>query len=238
MNENTLIRFENVVLGYEGQPVIEGLNFEVKKGDYLCVLGQNGSGKSTTMKAILGFLGPMSGKIAREGVLKKNAIGYLPQQQPAQSDFPASVYEVVLSGCQGKRIFSPFYTRSDKELAKKNMELMKISHLKNRSFRELSGGQKQRALLARALCATEDLILLDEPTAGLDPVATEELYELINKLNKEEGVAVIMISHDPVHAVKAASHILHLGRVMLYSGPASEYDRERVLALEKGGITK
>lgn len=235
MNEQTLIQFENVVLGYEGQPVIEGLDFEVKRGEYLCVLGQNGSGKSTTMKAILGFLSPMSGKITRGGTLKKNAIGYLPQQQPAQSDFPASVYEVVLSGCQGKRMFAPFYTKSDKALAGKNMELMRIDHLKNRSFKELSGGQRQKALLARALCATEELILLDEPTAGLDPAATEELYELISKLNREEGVAVIMISHDPVHAKKAASHILHLGRRMLYSGPAAEYDREAVLAQEKGG---
>lgn len=236
MSEQALITFENVVLGYEGQPVIEGLSFEVKKGDYLCVLGQNGSGKSTAMKAILGFLTPMSGKIERTGHLKKNAIGYLPQQQPAQSDFPASVYEVVLSGCQGKRRFSPFYTRSDKALAKKNMELMKIAHLKNRSFKELSGGQKQRALLARALCAAEELILLDEPTAGLDPVATEELYGLISKLNQEQGVSVIMISHDPVHAMKSSSHILHLGKEMLYYGTSAEYDRETVLAKERGGV--
>ncbi len=233
MNEQTLIRFENVTLGYEGMPVIEGLDFSIEKGQYLCVLGQNGSGKSTMMKSLLGFLSPMVGKIERAPGLKKNAIGYLPQQQPGQADFPASVKEVVLSGCQGKRRFMPFYTKADKALAEKNIELMKITHLKDRSFKELSGGQKQRALLARALCAAEDLILLDEPTAGLDPVVTEELYGLIDDLNKKEGMAVIMISHDPEKAMQYATHILHLGRRMLYFGATEGYDREAVLAKER-----
>ncbi|MBQ7848047.1 MAG: metal ABC transporter ATP-binding protein [Clostridia bacterium] len=233
MEHKVLISFEDVTLGYEGQPVIEGLNFTIEKGEYLCVLGQNGSGKSTMMKALLGFLSPMTGKIQRAPYLKKNAIGYLPQQQPSQADFPASVKEVVLSGCQAKKRFCPFYTKSDKELAARNMELMNITHLKDRSFRELSGGQKQRALLARALCAAEDLILLDEPTAGLDPVVTQELYALIERLNKEYGMTVIMISHDLTNTMQSATHILHLGRRMLYHGTVDAYDREKILSEER-----
>ncbi len=227
----SLISFENITLGYEGKPVIEGLNFVVNKGDYVCVLGQNGSGKSTMMKALLGFLTPMSGKIVKN--IRKNAIGYLPQQQPSQADFPASVKEVVLSGCQGKRIFAPFYTKADKALAARNMELMNITHLASHSFKELSGGQKQRVLLARSLCAAEDLILLDEPAAGLDPSVTAELYELVKQINRQ-GMTVIMISHDLAQSMNSASHILHLGRTMLYYGPVSEYQREDILRKERG----
>ena len=222
-----LVRFDNVTLGYEGQPVITGLDFAVEKGDYICVLGQNGSGKSTMMKALLGFLSPMSGKVEKN--LPPNAIGYLPQQQPGQADFPASVWEVVLSGCQGKRAFSPFYTKSDKTLAKKTMELMNIVHLSSHSFRDLSGGQKQRVLLARTLCAATELILLDEPTAGLDPEVTAELYELVRHINREKGMTVVMISHDISCAMQSASHILHLDHRMLYFGPIKDYDRGTVL---------
>ena len=225
--DKPLVGFENVTLGYEGQPVITGLQFTVNRGDYICVLGQNGSGKSTTMKALLGFLSPMSGKIEKN--IRKNAIGYLPQQQPAQADFPASVWEVVLSGCQGRHRFSPFYTSEDRALAEKNMALMNITHLSSRSFRELSGGQKQRALLARTLCAAEDMILLDEPAAGLDPEVTKELYELVEHINRKEGMTVVMISHDLSHALDSATHVLHLDHCMLYFGPTDEYDRCTVM---------
>ena len=213
----SLVRFENVTLGYEGQPVITDLNFSFEKGDYICVLGQNGSGKSTMMKALLGFLSPMSGKIQKN--FAKNTIGYLPQQQPSQADFPASVNEVVLSGCQGKSAFSFFYTEKERELAKTNMELLDVLDLQNRSFKELSGGQKQRVLLARTLCAAKDLILLDEPTAGLDPKVTAELYELVRFINREKKMTVVMISHDPDCALQSATHILHLDHRMLYFGP-------------------
>ena len=218
---STLIRFENVTLGYEGQPVIKDLNFEVNEGDYLCVIGENGSGKSTMMKALLGFLTPMSGTIYKDKKLK-NAIGYLPQQQPSQADFPASVKEVVLSGCQGRKKIFSFYSAADRKLAERNIEKMNIQHLKNRSFRELSGGQKQRALLARAMCAAEDLMLLDEPVSGLDPTATVDLYKTIEQLNRD-GMTVIMITHDIGHVTDAASHVLKLGHTMLFFGTAEEY---------------
>ena len=226
---STLIRFENVTLGYEGQPVIKDLNFEVKTGDYLCVIGENGSGKSTMMKALLGFLAPMSGSIEKDKSLK-NAIGYLPQQQPSQADFPASVFEVVLSGCQGKKKTFSFYNAADKRLASQNIEKMNISHLKNRSFKELSGGQKQRTLLARAMCAAENLMLLDEPVSGLDPSATAELYKTIEQLNKD-GMTIIMITHDIGHVSAAASHVLKLGQTMQFFGPVEEYEKDT----SKGG---
>ena len=227
----SLISFEKVTLGYEGQPVVENLDFSVNAGDYLCVLGQNGSGKTTMMKALLGLLPPMSGKIIKNTA--NNAVGYLPQQQPSQADFPAGVWEVVLSGCQGKHRFSPFYSKEDKELATENMELLSISHLANRSFRELSGGQKQRVLLARTLCAAKDLLLLDEPATGLDPVVTAELYELVHTINRTQNVTVIMISHDVEQAMRSATHILHLSHQMLYFGKACEYDRNAILAKER-----
>lgn len=225
--DKPIVGFENVTLGYEGQPVITGLQFAVNRGDYLCVLGQNGSGKSTMMKALLGFLSPMSGKIVKN--IRKNAIGYLPQQQPSQADFPASVWEVVLSGCQGRHRFSPFYSAKDRALAEKNIALMNITHLSAHSFRELSGGQKQRVLLARTLCAAEDMILLDEPAAGLDPEVTKELYDLVERINREEGMTVVMISHDLSYAMGSATHILHLDHRMLYFGSADAYDRAAVM---------
>ena len=228
----SLIRFENVTLGYDGQPVVRNLTFEVGKGDYLCVMGQNGSGKSTMMKALLGFLSPMSGVIKKDPKLK-NAIGYLPQQQPAQSDFPASVREVVLSGCQNRKGFFPFYNAKDRALAEEKMELLGIADLSERSFKELSGGQKQRALLARALCAANGLLLLDEPTAALDPAAAEELYGVVKDLQKR-GMTVIMISHDPDRAMLDATHVLHLGQEMLFFGKTEDYDRGAILQKERG----
>lgn len=217
-----LIRFENVTLGYEGQSVIKGLTFEIHKGDYLCVVGHNGSGKSTMIKALLGFIAPMSGKIIKDKKLK-NSIGYLPQQQPSQADFPASVKEVVLSGCQGKKKFFSFYNAADKALAQSAMEKMNIAHLARYSFKELSGGQKQRTLLARALCAAEDLILFDEPATGLDPIVTKELYETISSLNRA-GMTVIMVSHDLDHALPCASHVLQLDQTMRYFGSRAAFD--------------
>ena len=222
-----LLEVQNVTLGYEGNAVVSGLDFVVNKGDYLCILGQNGSGKTTLMKAMLGFLQPMDGKILRH--MPPNAIGYLPQQQQGQQDFPASVWEVVLSGCQSGRRFLPFYSRSERELAQKNMELMNISHLASHSFRVLSGGQRQRVLLARSLCAAKQMLLLDEPVTGLDPEVTEELYSLVSKINREQNMTVVMISHDVAKASEYASHILHLDHRMLYFGSAAAYNRDAVI---------
>ena len=211
----TQLTCSDLALGYEGRAVLSGLSFSVNEGDYLCIVGENGSGKSTLMKTILGLMKPLSGKIEWGEGLRENEIGYLPQQTAVQRDFPATVWEIVLSGCQSRTGRRPFYSKDEKNLARKNMEKMGISGFARRCYRELSGGQQQRVLLARALCATQKILLLDEPVTGLDPKVTAEMYELIAGLNRE-GVTVIMISHDITAAVQSASHILHVGHEIFF----------------------
>ncbi len=216
-----LITASDVSLGYDNHSIVKELNFEVNSGNYLCIVGENGSGKSTLMKTLLGLRSPLSGQIHFGDGLKANEIGYLPQQTVIQKDFPATVREIVLSGCQGRCGLRPFYKRQEKELADKNIERMGITGLKNRPYRELSGGQQQRVLLARALCATQKVLLLDEPVAGLDPNVTAGMYALIEKFNME-GITIIMISHDISAAIRYASHILHIGD-RLFFGSKEEY---------------
>lgn len=200
---------ENVSLGYDNKTILNNLSFSVNSGDYLCIVGENGSGKSTLMKTILGLNKPMSGEIFFGDNMKKGDIGYLPQQTDVQKNFPASVREIVLSGCQSRAGLRPFYNKHEKEMASDAMKRMRIEEFSKRCYRELSGGQQQRVLLARALCATQKMLLLDEPVSGLDPKVTAEMYELISGLNKE-GITIIMISHDIDVAIREASHILHI----------------------------
>lgn len=228
---------QNLTVGYDGRTVLQGLNFEVNPGDYLCILGENGSGKSTLMKTILGLQAPISGTILTGDGLRKNEIGYLPQQTQAQKDFPASVREIVLSGCQGRCGRRPFYSKEEKRLAEENIGKMGIGSLTKRCYRELSGGQQQRVLLARALCATRKMLLLDEPVSGLDPRVTAEMYGLIETLNREEGITVMMISHDISAALKYASHILHIGDSVFF-GTKADYlqsPQGKVFDSGKGG---
>lgn len=228
----------DVTLGYEGNVVTQGLNFSVNSGDYLCIVGENGAGKSTLIKALLGLKNPMSGSITTGDGLKPTEIGYLPQQTTVQRDFPASVKEIVFSGLLNKSGFRPFYSKEQKEFAKKQMEKMNIHDLEKRCYRELSGGQQQRVLLARALCATGKMLLLDEPVAGLDPAVKIEMYELIRRLNEEDGITVIMVSHDIAAAVKYASHILHIGHTPLFFGTKEDYllsDTGKVFIGKYGG---
>ena len=231
---------QDLCVGYDGKAVLQDLNFAVFSGDYLCIVGENGSGKSTLMKTILGLQQPVRGRILTLDGLRKNEIGYLPQQTQVQKDFPASVREIVLSGCQGRCGSRPFYNKEEKQLALDAMDKMQITQLARRCYRELSGGQQQRVLLARALCATRKMLLLDEPVSGLDPKVTAEMYALIEKLNREDGITVIMISHDIAAAVKYASHILHIGDAVFF-GTRAEYLRSpqgRLFAAEKGGGTQ
>ena len=211
----------SLTLGYDGKTVLEGLDFSVNSGDYLCIIGENGSGKTTLMKAILRLHSLMEGSIVMENGFQSAGIGYLPQQTVVQKDFPASVWEIVLSGCLNRCGLRPYYNHKEKQLARSNMEKMGISHLSGRCYRELSGGQQQRVLLARALCAAGKMLLLDEPVSGLDPKVTAEMYGLIRKLN-EEGITILMISHDISAAVKYASHILHIGNPHFF-GTRDEY---------------
>ena len=202
---------KNLTLGYDNRAIQEDLNFSISAGDYLCIVGENGSGKSTLMKTLLHLQSPISGTIELGDGLKKNEIGYLPQQTLVQRDFPASVKEIVLSGCQSRCGFRPFYNKEEKRIARKAMEKMMIQDLADHCYRELSGGQQQRVLLARALCAAQKILLLDEPVSGLDPRVTAEMYQLIRDLNKKDGITIIMISHDIAAAIKYVTHILHIG---------------------------
>ena len=217
----TMLTVRDLSFGYDSHAIISNLNFTVNAGDYLCIVGENGSGKTTLMKTLLGLRKPISGEIIPGDGLRHNEIGYLPQQTVVQKDFPASVREIVLSGCQGRCGLRPFYNKAEKQLAEENMKRMGISDLAGSCYRELSGGQQQRVLLARALCATRKILLLDEPVSGLDPKVTSEMYEVIRTLNLE-GVTIIMISHDIAAAVKYASHILHIGSHVFF-GTRDQY---------------
>lgn len=190
-----LIEFKNVCLGYDGKVVLDNINFSIKKGDFLTIVGPNGSGKSTLIKGLLGLLPPMKGKITYPNI-KKNFIGYMPQITKVDGNFPASVYEIVLSGCLNRLGNKPFYGKKEKELVIKNLDVLKILDLKNKKFSELSGGQRQKVLLARCLCSTSKLLILDEPSNNLDYNSKLEIYDLIKQLNKEEKITVILITHD------------------------------------------
>ena len=217
------ITCKNAAFAYEGKIVIDELNFVVHAGDYLCIVGENGSGKRTVGKGLLRLKTPARGAVEFGDGLKSQEIGYLPQQTDVQRDFPASVYEVVLSGCLNRLGRRPFYGAAEKKEALMRMEQLNILDMRRQCYRELSGGQQQRVLLARALCATQKLLLLDEPVAGLDPIVTGELYQMISKINRELHVTIVMVSHDLEGAVGQASHILHLKNKQIFFGTKDQY---------------
>ena len=217
-----LLRCEGLSLGYNGHEIVRDLSFEVRTGDYLCIVGENGSGKTTLMKTLLGLQQPLSGRLVTGDGFKLSQIGYLPQQTEVQKDFPASVWEIVLSGCGGRQGLRPFYSRAEKQRARDNMEKLGLTPIAKKCYRELSGGQQQRVLLARALCATQTMLLLDEPVSGLDPKVTAEMYRLIDDLHRDDGITVVMISHDIEAAVRYADHILHIGQTVFF-GTRDEY---------------
>lgn len=217
-----LIKCDNISLSYDGKTVISDLSVEIKQGQYFCIVGENGSGKSTLLKGILGLKKPSKGSITYGDGLTQNEIGYIPQQTNIQRDFPASVYEVVISGCINNMGLKPFYTKKEKNIALSNMERLGISELRHTPYNTLSGGQQQRVLLARALCATKKILLLDEPVAGLDPVVTAELYALVKKIN-DSGITIVMISHDLNGVLNEASHILQLNHHSSFYGTKEEY---------------
>lgn len=229
------ITCEHVDFGYENHDAVVDLNLEIYPGDYLCVVGENGSGKSTLIKGMLGLLKPTGGVLEVSEELRRGGIGYLPQQTAAQKDFPATVYEVVLSGTLGRRGNRPFYSRREKNLAVANMERLGIADLERQCFRELSGGQQQRVLIARALCATDQMLILDEPITGLDPSAIQEFYRLIRRLNEEEQITIVMVSHDIRNVITQAHKVLHMQQRVLYYGTAEDYLHSRAGGAFLGG---
>ena len=207
-----LLQCENVALGYQKTVLVEGLNLEVHRGDYLCVIGDNGVGKSTFVRTLLGLQSALAGRITLGEGLRPQDLGYLPQQTVVQRDFPATVEEIVRSGCVSRMGWRPTLSKAERARVGENLERMGVAHLSKRSYRTLSGGQQQRVRLARALCAADTLLLLDEPVAGLDPEGTAEMYQIIDRLNHEDGMTILMVSHD-LEGVRAyATHILRMGR--------------------------
>lgn len=229
-----LIECKDLCMKYEGISAFENLSFSVDEGDFLCIVGENGSGKSTLIKGLLGLKQYSSGSIVFSGV-KQKEIGYLPQQTVAQKDFPATVYEVVLSGCLNRNGIFPFYTKENKERAASEIKKMKIDNIVKKSYRNLSGGQQQRVLLARALCATEKLLLLDEPVSGLDPLVTSEMYEVISELNEKNKVTVIMVTHDIHNAAHYSNKILHMSGSGYFFGSTEEYMKTDIFRAMSGG---
>ena len=232
-----LVWCDNITIAYEGQIVVRDLTFQIGQGNYLCIVGENGSGKSTLVKSLLGLKAPMKGRIVLGDGLKQKEIGYLPQQTDVQKDFPASVQEVGLSGRLNSRGLRPFYCAADRAQAEAMMRLLGIESLKKSCFRDLSGGQKQRVLLARALCATKKMLLLDEPVTGLDPIVTSDFYQLIKEVNEKSGIAVVMVSHDIESTLRDASHILHLQETALFYGTAEEYKKSKAGRMFLEGIS-
>lgn len=229
-----LIKCENLNISFENKKIITDLSFEINQGSYLCIVGENGTGKSTLVKSLLGLNKNYTGNILFSNNLKQYEIGYFPQQNDLQNNFPASVWEVVLSGNLNRIGLIPFYSKSNKEKARENLNKLNILDLKKESFNKLSGGQKQRVLLARALCATKKAILLDEPVTGLDPKVTNDFYETINQLNKE-GITIIMVSHDINSSLQYASHILHLGKGSAFFGDVNDYKNSLEFKSFQGG---
>ena len=230
-----LISFKHLTIGYDNNVVISDLNFSLEKGDYLLLLGENGAGKSTLLKTMLGLIKPIKGGITYDSSLKRKEIGYLPQQTQVQRDFPASIYEVVISGVLSKTGLRPFYNLKEKTAANNAMKKMGIYEIRKKCYRELSGGQQQRVLLARALCSSNKVLVLDEPVTGLDPKATLEFYELVASLNRDEDMTVVMISHD-LSALKYANKVLHLGHQVFFGDKEEDFHSQNYQTfLGKGG---
>jgi zinc transport system ATP-binding protein len=227
-----LVTCRAVAFAYEGRIVVSGINLTVEPGDYLCIVGENGSGKTTLVKGMLGLLEPAGGEIIFGDGMRQTDIGYLPQKNAVQRDFPASVREVVASGFAARSLWAD---RTQRRIVEENMALLHVDALRRQSFMELSGGQQQRVLLARALCATQKLLLLDEPVAGLDPLAARELYDTVEELRRQRGVAVIMISHDIGAAVRYATHVLHLRHEPLFYGTTEDYAQSALCRTFLGG---
>ena len=219
---------ENLTIGYDGKVIAQDINFTAQEGNYICIVGENGSGKSTLIKCLLNLITPMGGKISLKNGMHSRDIGYLPQQTEIQKDFPASVYEVVMSGFSGKHKFLPFFTKSEHAKAKKELERLGIYDLKKQSYRELSGGQQQRVFLARALCAASKMIVLDEPANGLDPKVTSQMYDIIKEINERDKITVIMVSHDVRAAIRYSTHILHVGHDSTFFGTRDEYIKSEI----------
>ena len=223
-----LLKCQDLAVGYDNQAILRDINLEITNGDYICIIGKNGSGKSTLMKTLVNLLPPVSGKFKYDKTVRAKSIGYLPQQIQVQADFPASVYEAVLSGCLNRLGYYPFFKRAEKELANRYLKMLEIDEIRNKPFSRLSGGQQQRVLLARALCSTEKILFLDEPFAGIDVLMARQLYHIINRINKELGVTIVLISHDLNSVLHDTNRIFHVQDTLLFEGSTENYLKSEI----------
>lgn len=233
--KDPLFSCQNLKLSYGNQIALRGIDFEIQEGDYLCIVGSNGSGKSTLLKGILGLIEPTGGTLHWREDIKPGTVGYLPQQTMQQKDFPATVWEVVQSGCLAKKGRRPFFQQQELRLVEDNLKRLDIWSLRKKSYRNLSGGQQQRVLLARALCATEKLLFMDEPITGLDPTVTKEFYSLLFQLNQEDGLTIVMTSHDLSTALQYANKILQLDHEVVFFGDLADYKKSQAFFHLAGG---
>lgn len=220
---SVILKASHICVAYEGKKVVENVSFEVERGDYLCIVGENGTGKSSLVKAMLGLVPTCCGKAEFNLKNGRKRIGYLPQQNVMQNNFPASVKETVLSGCLSGMKFPKIYGKKERDTAEEYMKYLDIYELGKKSVGELSGGQRQRVFLARALCAADEILVLDEPVSGLDINAAKDLYNCLEKINKEKNITIIMISHDMQSALRYATKILHLDKTLLFYGSKEDY---------------
>ena len=210
-----LLEVENISVSYSNHTALENISFKIEEGEYVCLVGENGSGKSTLVKAIVGLLKPDNGKINLN--ISLDEVSYLSQTNLKDLNFPATAKEIIMSGVQ-KHGKLPFYTKEDKENYKKIIKDLKIEDIQYRRIGDLSGGQKQRVLIARALIRRPKLLILDEPTTGLDYNITKELYKILEEQNKEKNTTIIMATHDLDEIENVKPRIICLARKLKYDG--------------------
>lgn len=219
----SLIECKKLSIGYASKVICKDISFDIEKGDYVCIVGENGCGKSTLLKTILGLNKPLIGKVSFDSEFNRKLVGYLPQQTELQKDFPATVREIVMSGLLNRMGWRPFYSAKEKDRCNKIMKELSVDEFASRGFKELSGGQQQRVLLARALCATDELLVLDEPTNNLDSRSIKLFYKLISKLNKENGITIIMVTHDLERVINSTNKIVYLKDELKFAGSRDEF---------------
>jgi ABC-type Mn2+/Zn2+ transport system ATPase subunit len=239
VHSEPLLTLDDVSVGYDRQPVLRGVNLQLARGSFTGLLGSNGSGKSTLLKTVLGILPPVSGRMVVHPVAGRPAVfGYVPQREALDPLFPLSSFEVALMGACGRVGAGRFFAAEDKEFAHQCLRDTGAGDLAKRRFSELSGGQKQRVLIARALTAKADFLLLDEPTSGIDAAATQAILELLTRLNAQQQITLLMVNHDLAAVRRTVRELVWIRDGRVHHGSAGELlSRERIeeiLHLELG----